>query len=97
MRLGISSAREPGGWSRSFACARYLEGHVKVHLYAVALALAVTSSAKAQNPGPAALQEGQSKVNSKPGQRDAPARLIPVPEDLDPATAALVGAPYSTF
>ena len=67
------------------------------HLYAVVLALAVAGSAGAQDPGRASLQEGQSKANSKAGQRAAPARLIPVPEDLDTATAALVGAPYSRF
>ena len=39
----------------------------------------------------------QVEANSKAAQRAAPARLIPVPEDLHAATAALVGAPYSTF
>ena len=96
MRLGNSSGRESYGWRR-FLCARYLEGRAMGHLYAVALALAVAGFAGAQDPGRVALQEGQSKANSKAGQCAAPARLIPVPEDLDTATTALVGAPYPTF
>ncbi len=48
-------------------------------------------------PGRGALQVQQTEVNSKAGQRAEPARLIPVPEDLDANTAALVGALYSTF
>ena len=67
------------------------------HLYAVALAFAVAGSAGAQDPGRAALQGQQTEANSKAGQRAEPARLIPVPGDLDPATAALVEAPYSSF
>ncbi len=66
-------------------------------LYAVALALAVAGSAGAQDPDRAALPGQQTEANSKAGQRAEPARLIPVPEDIDAATAALVGAPYSTF
>ena len=58
------------------------------HLYAVALALAMAGSAGAQDPGRAALQGRQTEANSKAGQRAEPARLIPVPEDLDAATAA---------
>lgn len=52
---------------------------------------------RSARPGCAAQLKSQSKVNSKAGQRAAPARLIPVPEDLDAVTVALVGTPYSTF
>ena len=50
--------------------------------YAVALALAVAGSAGTRDRGLAALQEGQSKVNSKVGQRAAPAKTILIQRDL---------------
>jgi hypothetical protein len=41
----------------------------------------------------AALQAAQGEANSKPGPRSVPAKVIPVPNHVDPATAALVAAP----
>jgi monoterpene epsilon-lactone hydrolase len=54
---------------------------------------------KSSGRGPsdlAAIQAAQEAANSKPGPRSVPAKIIPVPTtDVDPATAALVAAPYS--
>lgn len=36
-------------------------------------------------------------MNVRPGPRSVPGRSIPVPDDLDAASAALVVAPYSSF
>lgn len=43
------------------------------------------------------LRAAQRELNSKPGARSAPAKVIPVPNGLDPATAALAAAPYSAL
>ncbi|MGO9454149.1 MAG: alpha/beta hydrolase fold domain-containing protein [Candidatus Binataceae bacterium] len=53
--------------------------------------------AYAQTPDFAARQAAVGAANSKPGPRTVPAKVIPVPSDLDAATAALVAAPYSQF
>lgn len=42
-----------------------------------------------------ALRAAQGAANSKPGARSVPAKVLPVPEDLDPAVASLVAGPYS--
>ena len=44
-----------------------------------------------------ALQAAQAAANSRPGARTTPARVLPVPDDLDAATRKLVEAPYSSF
>ena len=46
---------------------------------------------------PAALRAAQGAANSAPGWRTTPARVIPPPTDVDPATLALMEAPYSVF
>ena len=101
MKLGASIGTEPGGGRRSIPCARRrcLEWRDTAPLRAIAatLTLALAVSAGAQKSGRTPLQEQQKEANSKAGPRITPARLVPVPEDLDSATAALVGAPYSTF
>ena len=53
--------------------------------------------ANAQTPDFATLQAAQGTANSKPGPRTVPAKVLPVPSDLDPATAMLVAAAYSQF
>ena len=42
-------------------------------------------------------QAAMEAANSKPGPRVVPARVLPVPGDLDPATAALVATCYGPF
>ena len=64
---------------------------------AAALILGIALPTGAQDTDRAALEQQQKQANGKAGARSTPLRLIPVPEDLDLATAALVGAPYSTF
>lgn len=44
-----------------------------------------------------ALLAAQAQANGKPGSRSVPAKLLEVPNDLDPATTALVAAPYGPF
>ncbi len=44
-----------------------------------------------------ALQAAQAAANSRPGARTTPARVLPVPDDLDAATRKLVEGPYSSF
>jgi monoterpene epsilon-lactone hydrolase len=53
--------------------------------------------ADAQTLDFAALQAAQGAANSKAGPRTVPAKVLPIPSDLDPATAMLVAAPYSQF
>ena len=47
--------------------------------------------------GVTALQAAQAAANSRPGARTTPARVLPVPDDVDPATCRLVEGPYSSF
>ena len=39
-----------------------------------------------EDTGLATLQANQAAANRLPGARTAPARVLPVPDDLDPAT-----------
>ena len=55
----------------------------------------VATGLAAADPDAAGLAQGA--LNSKPGARTVPARVIPVPAGLDAATSALVAAPYSPF
>ena len=67
-------------------------------LWATALTLLGATALHAQAaPGaadPIALQAAQNAANGAPGPRSVPMKTIPVPEDVDPATRALVAAPY---
>jgi acetyl esterase/lipase len=53
--------------------------------------------ADAQTLDFAALQAAQGAGNSNAGPRTVPAKVLPIPSDLEPATAMLVAAPYSQF
>ena len=55
------------------------------------------ADAESQDAGITALQKTQQDMNLKAGPRSVPGRSIPVPDDLDKASAALVAAPYSSF
>ena len=55
------------------------------------------SAAQAKPNEPAEIAATQSAANGKPGPRTVPARTIQPPSDLDPDTAKLVAAPYSSF
>ena len=57
--------------------------------------IAPIDTAQAQTLDYPALQAAQGAANSKPGPRTVPAKVITVPDGLDPATAALMAAPYS--
>ncbi len=61
---------------------------------ALAFGVAASVAARAEAPDFAALQAAQDEANGEPGPRSVPARVIPVPNDVDPATAALAAAPY---
>lgn len=37
------------------------------------------------------------KANSKPGPRTVPAKVLPIPEDVDPEMAEAIAAPYAAF
>ncbi len=77
-----------------------MRGKVKAittFIAALAFGIATLVTAAAQDPNYAALGGKQSEANRKPGPRTVPARVIPVPGYLEPATAALVAGPYSTF
>ena len=63
-------------------------------LYVAGVLSIVSPPAWAQQ---AQLNQTQAAANARPGPRTLPARVVPVPTDLDPATAALVAAPYSAF
>lgn len=55
----------------------------------------LTHETNAQARCHAATSAAQARANDKPGSRRVPAKVIPVPSELDPGTAALVAAPYS--
>jgi epsilon-lactone hydrolase len=57
--------------------------------------IAPIDTAQAQTLDYPTLQAAQGAANSKPGPRTVPAKVITVPGGLDPATAALMAAPYS--
>ena len=59
--------------------------------------LHAASGLAAQSTDYAAIRDKQREANNKVGPRTVPIRVIPVPDYFDPATAALVAAPYSTF
>ena len=67
---------------------------MKIHLVAVLLALSVP--AWAQEDSFSALQAPQNAANAKPGPRTVPGRAIPLPDEpgLSKAALALVAAPY---
>ena len=56
--------------------------------------VAASGAAQPQTTNVAALLAAQGSANSKPGPRTVPARLIPVPNDLDSDAATLIRAPY---
>ena len=60
-------------------------------------ALPGTGDALAQEAIPTTVQKNQQDSNRHPGPRSVPVKAIPVPDDLDAASAALVAAPYSSF
>jgi hypothetical protein len=64
---------------------------------ASAAVIAPIDMADAQTPDFAVHQAALGAANSKPGPRIVPAKVIAVPDNLDPATAALVAAPYGPF
>jgi epsilon-lactone hydrolase len=70
---------------------------VGVMVAACAAVNAPIDIADAQTLDFAALQAAQGAGNSKAGPRIVPAKVLPIPSDLDPATAMLVAAPYSLF
>ena len=63
----------------------------------VCFSLAGTSDVRAQDTTLTAVQKSPQHSNRQPGPRSVPMRAIPVPDDLDAASAALVAAPYSSF
>ena len=63
-------------------------------LATLALACLFATPALAQAPGFASIEAAQNAANGTPGPRHAPAKVIPVPTDVDPAAEALVAAPY---
>ena len=48
----------------------------------------------ASNPDFPALEAAQNAANGAPGPRTVPPKTVPVPDDVDSATRALVAAPY---
>ena len=62
---------------------------------ASASVVAPIDSAQSETAEYAELRAAQGAANSKPGPRTVPAKVITAPGGLDPATAALVAAPYS--
>ncbi len=64
------------------------------------LSAALLTSARAQTASSAAtpdfdaVSEAQNAANGAPGPRSVPTKIIPVPDDVDAATRALVAAPY---
>lgn len=74
--------------------------NMRSKLFRLSLACCVALAgipALAQADDHAGLNEAQARANALPGPRALPARTVPVPTGLDPATAALVAAPYSAF
>jgi monoterpene epsilon-lactone hydrolase len=67
---------------------------VTVALACTITTAAVTTAAVAQAPGFSALESPQSAANAVPGPRTLPARIVPVPQDVDAAAQALIAAPY---
>ena len=68
-----------------------------VMIVASGAVIAPIDTADAHTPEFAAHQAALGAANSKPGPRIVPAKVIPVPEGLDPATAALVAMTYGPF
>ncbi len=59
-----------------------------------ATALDAQTAPGAPNPDFSALETAQDAANGAPGPRSVPRKTVPVPDDVDPATQALVAAPY---
>ena len=59
-----------------------------------ATALSAQTAPGAPNPDFSAVETAQNAANGNPGPRSVPAKTIPVPDDVDAATKALVAAPY---
>ena len=75
--------------------------HLRAAACAVALfgaGVSATRAQTAQAAGPKpdfpALEAAQNAANAAPGPRSVPAKTVPVPDDVDAATRALVAAPY---
>jgi epsilon-lactone hydrolase len=60
----------------------------------MASVFAITTGALAQAPNFSVLEPAQNAANATPGPRSLPARVVPVPQDVDPAAQALIAAPY---
>lgn len=77
----------------------HVSRHVSVAKCVIALALVAAAPvvARGQTSGVAAFQAAQGKANSKPGSRNVPAKVIPVPAGVDSDTAAAMAAPYSSL
>lgn len=102
MTLRDSPSTQPGGGWRFIERARKsypdFRGNAAAgKAIAATIVLVVAISVGAQDSNGPKFQERQTEANNKAGSRTPAARLIPVPDDLDPATTALVGAPYSSF
>ena len=70
----------------------------RISLLAILPAFGPTPTAvQAQHSDVGALQAAQGRLNNRPGPRRVPPRTIQPPTDVDPRTAALVAAPYSSF
>ena len=72
-----------------------------LRIAACAAALLAGATARAQTVAPAApdfatLEAAQNLANGAPGPRAVPSKSIPVPDDVDAATQALIAAPYRT-
>lgn len=63
----------------------------------LALVAGASVAVRPQTSGAAAFQAVQGEANSKPGPRSVPAKVIPVPADVDSDTAAAIAAPYSSL
>ena len=63
-------------------------------LVTVAVVCAAASGAYAEDSGFSTLESSQNAANAAPGARSLPAKVVPVPQDIDAAAQALVAAPY---
>ncbi len=76
--------------------------HLRTTACVVALASTLAIGARAEtapgmpDPGFPALEAAQNAANGVAGPRSVPMKIVPVPGDVDPATQALVAAPYRT-
>ena len=83
---------------RTISRRKVLQGSAVVAVSAALIApfdVARAKVARVESADSTVLAVAQATANKEVGPRSVPAKVIPVPRDLDPATAALVGAPYS--